>query len=189
MREHLRDIKQQAMYAVIHGGSSPSLRAQSVKYLSSLPFDGYAIGGSLGKDREELYKILSFTMPNFPENDEKPIHLLGIADDKSLERASSYGLDTFDSCFPTRVARHGTIMTFQKGEENIQIRKTKFKNDLKPLEQDCPCDTCKNHSRAYLHHLYKANEPVVSQLLTVHNMTYMNRLMKRIRERILLNEI
>jgi queuine tRNA-ribosyltransferase len=100
LREHLKDIKQQAMYAVVHGGVDRDLRQMSVDYLTALPFDGYAVGGSLGSCHEELVDLLKFTLPKLPKG--KPNHLLGIADERSIHAGVPLGVDTFDSCFPTR---------------------------------------------------------------------------------------
>ena len=97
------------MYGVVHGGTDRELRAASVEYLSSLPFDGFAVGGSLGRDSAEMIDLLEFVMPLLPRA--KPNHLLGIADPASVMAAAPLGVDTFDSCFPTRVARHGTLLT------------------------------------------------------------------------------
>jgi len=180
LNEHLKDIKQQAMYCVVHGGVDHNLRAISVDYLSSLPFDGMAVGGALGKDRDELIKLLEFVMPRLPES--KPNHLLGIADLESIERAVPWGVDTFDSCYPTRVARHGSVMTRQG---TIRIKSGKFATDHRPLDEECGCSTCKQHTRAYLNHLVKAHEPVAASLLTIHNLHFMNDRMARIRQDIL----
>ena len=111
LKQHLNDLRQQAMYCVVHGGVDKALRQHSIDYLSSLPFDGYAVGGSLGKDKDELIDLLAFVMPRLPQD--KPNHLLGIADGESIDRAVPWGVDTFDSCYPTRVARHGYCLTRQ----------------------------------------------------------------------------
>jgi len=184
LKEHLKDVRQQAMYAVIHGGVDPTLRKASCEYLTGLPFDGFAVGGALGKDRDELIEVLRVTMPHLPVD--KPNHLLGIADEPSIWAGAALGVDTFDSCFPTRIARHGTLLT-QQGP--VYIRKQVHKEDLRPLEEGCECFTCKRHSRAYLHHLYRAFEPLSATLLSIHNIAYMNGLMARIRAKILRNEL
>ena len=93
------------MYAVVHGGTDEELRAESAEYLASLPYDGFAIGGSLGADRSEMLKLLEFLVPRLPAD--KPNHLLGIADPESAEAVAPLGIDTLDSCNPTRIARHG----------------------------------------------------------------------------------
>jgi tRNA-guanine family transglycosylase len=111
LKEHLKDVQQQAMYCVVHGGIDKELRTQSVDYLTSLPFDGYGIGGSLGNGREELKDLLEWMMPLFDEGERrnKPRHLLGIADEESIRNAATKGIDTLDSAYPTRLGRHGTL--------------------------------------------------------------------------------
>lgn len=178
--EHLKDPKGQAMYAVVHGGIDPELRKKSVETLSGLPFDGYAVGGSIGKNRDELVELLSHTMPRLPED--KPNHLLGIGDLESLGRCIPHGVDTFDSSYPTRSARHGVLLT-SKGD--LKIKSGTHASDFNPPEEGCSCYTCENYTRAYLRHLFKANELTAMTLATIHNLHFMVELMKRYRERIL----
>jgi len=180
LQEHLKDIRQQAMFCVIHGGMNFDLRKLSVEYLTSLPFDGCAVGGSLGKDRKELIELLHFTMPLIPR--EKPVHLLGIADLESLEGAVPTGVDTFDSCYPTRMARHGHLLTRQG---RLKMPKRKYDMDYGPIDDECTCFTCQNHTRAYINHLLKAKEPVAGTLCTIHNLQFMNDRMKKFRQDIL----
>ena len=111
LQEHLKNLQNQAMYCVVHGGIDRELRTKSIDYLTSLPFDGYAIGGSLGNGRQELKELLEWMMPLFDLGEHrksKPRHLLGIADEESIRNAVVRGIDTLDSCYPTRVARHGS---------------------------------------------------------------------------------
>ena len=182
LRKHLEDIRQQAMYCVLHGGVDEELRQMSIDYLTSLPFDGIGIGGSLGKNREELFQLLKFVMPKLPP--EKPNHLLGIADTDSIAGAIPLGVDTFDSCFPTRLGRHGTLLTERFGR--IQIRQGKWKNVLETPDLD---DDPDSHTLAYLHHLFKMHEPMAATLLTEHNIRFMARFMQRAREAILNDDI
>ena len=186
LRRHLEDVKQQAMYCVVHGGVDVELRTESVDYLTSLPFDGYAIGGSLGKNSDELLNLLDWMMPMFEEGHRKnkPRHLLGIADEKSILGGVGHGIDTFDSCYPTRVARNGSLFTRQGGI-NIASGKKHSKAYGVPIDSECSCSTCAHYDRAYLWHLYKAKEPLFTQLAAVHNIQYMNDLMARIRQDIL----
>ncbi|KAL9184645.1 hypothetical protein ACHAXT_012615 [Thalassiosira profunda] len=194
LNEHLKNVKEQAMYCVIHGGLDRNLRKKSVDYLTSLPFDGYAIGGSLGKDGEELMDLLEWMMPLLNENvvggvdrRSKPRHLLGIADEKGILGAVQQGIDTMDSCYPTRLARHGTLLTRQ-GTIHIKSGKYKSQHGV-PIDPECSCSTCRNHDRPYLWHLIKAKEPVFMTLATIHNLQYMNDLMATQRQRILNDEI
>jgi len=186
LRKHLEDVKQQAMYCVVHGGVDIELRTHSVDYLTSLPFDGYAIGGSLGKNSEELIELLDWMMPMFEEGHRKnkPRHLLGIADEESIVGAIPHGIDTFDSCYPTRLARHGTLLT-RNGKVNIKSGVKHSKSYGIPIDDECNCPTCQHYDRSYLWHLFKAKEPLFIQLATVHNIQYMNDMMAQRRQEIL----
>jgi len=189
LNEHLKDLKEQAMYCVIHGGMDVELRRKSVEYLTSLPFDGYAIGGSLGNGHEELNELLTWMMPLFDEGERigKPRHLLGIADEKNILASVPHGIDTFDSCFPTRLSRHGTLLTRQ-GRLHIKSGKHATSYGMK-IDAECNCKTCRHYDRPYLWHLFKANEPLFVQLATLHNIQYMNDLMARQRDDILAGKI
>lgn len=182
LRYHLDNVQQQAMYAVVHGGVDERLRGMSLDYLTSLPFDGFGIGGSLGKNREELFELLRFVMPRLPTD--RPNHLLGIADIPSIDGAVPLGVDTFDSCYPTRLGRHGTILTHRFGAVNI--RAGKWKRVFEPPDWD---RGLQGHTLAYLHHLYKVHEPMASTLLTLHNILYMADYMRRLREAILEDKV
>ncbi len=178
--EHLKNPQGQAMYAVIHGGVDPEMRRHSCDTLSALPFDGFSIGGSLGKTKPEMFEMLSALLPRLP--DEKPNHLLGIGDLESLEACIPFGIDTFDSSYPTRAARHGFLLT---GEGGIKVEKGENANHFGPIEHDCTCWTCQNYSLAYLHHLFKAKELTAYTLATVHNLHFMVELMRKYRAAIL----
>lgn len=184
LEEHQKNPQGQAMYAVIHGGIDPELRKISCDFLTKLDFNGFAIGGSVGKNKEEMHELLKFTLPLLPE--EKPNHLLGIGDLPSIDRSVPLGIDTFDSSYPTRAARHGILLT-ANGDLNI----TKAENSTKftPIEKDCGCPTCKQFSLAYLHHLFKAREMTGMSLATAHNLYYIVRLMEKYRQSILNNDI
>jgi queuine tRNA-ribosyltransferase len=182
--EHLKSPNNQALYAVIHGGIDKKMRKESCNYLSSLAFDGFAIGGSLGKNRDEMIEMLTFLMPELPEN--KPNHLLGIGDIASLERSVPLGIDTFDSSYPTRSARHGVALT-KKGD--LKITQSKHSNYFEPLEEDCNCQTCQKFTTAYLHHLFKANESTAGMLTSIHNLHFMMKKMQNFREKILSGDI
>ena len=181
LREHLSDPRDQAMYAVVHGGTDEELRGESAAYLSSLPFDGFAIGGSLGKDRAEMLELLKFLMPRLPEN--KPNHLLGIADPESAESVVPFGIDTMDSCNPTRIARHGLLLG---SDGPIKIKQLKYESDYGPI--DAKVQTIPN-SRSYLHHLFKQHEPLFMTLASQHNLLFMNALMADLRRRIMADEV
>lgn len=182
LEEHQRDPRGQAIYGVIHGGVDPELRKRSVETLAALPFDGYAIGGSVGKTKEEMRSMLSLLMPRLPE--EKPNHLLGIGDLASLSSLLPLGIDTFDSSYPTRAARHGLLFTQEK---DLKIEKSAFADDFSPVEEGCPCPCCARFSRAYLHHLFKAKEVTAHILASLHNIRFMVDFMRRAREKIALD--
>jgi len=182
--EHRKNPNGQAMYAVIHGGIDKDLRKKSCEFLSALPFDGFAIGGSIGKNRDEMVEMLTFLMPFVPED--KPNHLLGIGDLASLDACIPLGIDTFDSSYPTRAARHGVLLT-QNG--NLRILQSKNATAFEPIEKGCECSTCKNFTRAYLHHLFKAREMTAGILASVHNLHFMVKLMERYREKIKNDEV
>lgn len=186
LKKHLEDVKEQAMYCVVHGGVDVELRSKSVEYLTSLPFDGYAIGGSLGKNSKELLELLQWMMPMFDQGHrkDKPRHLLGIADEASIQGAIQYGIDTFDSCYPTRIARHGTLLT-RSGKISIKSSTKHGRAYGIPIDPECSCSTCKHYDRAYLSHLFRAHEPLFIQLAVVHNIQYMNDLMAGYRQDIL----
>lgn len=183
LEEHLKDPRQQGMYAVIHGGVDIDLRKHSLNTLAKLPFDGFAIGGSLGKNREEMIDMLSKLMPELPSD--KPNHLLGIADLESIKEGVKLGVDTFDSSHPTRCARHGLIFSFQG---NIKILQSKYKNIFEPIDKNCDCPTCKNYTLAYIHHLFKANEMTGLSLASIHNLYFMIKLMEQYRQ-LILNDV
>ncbi|MBI3211736.1 MAG: tRNA guanosine(34) transglycosylase Tgt, partial [Simkania negevensis] len=150
---HLKNKNGQAIYGVVHGGADLHLRKESAHFLRQLPFNGFAIGGSMGKNKKEMKDILSATLPHLPK--ELPNHLLGIADLDSLSLAVPLGIDTFDSSYPTKAARHGMLLT-QK--EKLNITKKQFSNLYQPIDKNCHCFTCHNYTLAYLHHLFKAKE-------------------------------
>ena len=180
LEEHKRNPQQQAMYAVIHGGIDPDLRKHSCEVLSKQDFDGFAIGGSMGKTKDEMHTMLSSMMPQLPTD--KPNHLLGIGDLESIERSMPLGIDTFDSSYPTRAARHGVLLT---DNGNLKIVNADNAYNFQPVVENCSCPTCRHFSRSYLHHLYKASELTYMSLATAHNLHYMIQLMTRYRQSIL----
>lgn len=181
---HKKNRNGQAMYAVIHGGVDKKMRKESCNYLATLGFDGYAIGGSVGKNREEMVDMLTYLMPHVPCD--APNHLLGIGDLPSIAAVVPLGVDTFDSSYPTRAARHGMVLTRQG---QVRVAQAAFRTSYEPIDLNCVCLTCKNYTRAYLHHLFKSRELAGLTLATIHNIQYMVDLMARYRELILRDEI
>ena len=184
LNEHLKNPQQQAIYAVIHGGINPDFRALSCKTLTKLPFDGFAIGGSLGKNRQEMTDMLSYTVPLLPHD--KPNHLLGIGDLQSVDACIRLGIDTFDSSHPTRCARHGLLFT-SRGD--LKILQTKYRDCFEPIDKNCLCPTCQNYTLSYIHHLFKAHEAAGLTLASIHNLYFMIQLMQNYRTSILSGDI
>ena len=182
--QHLKNPNGQAMYAVIHGGINQNFRQKSIDTLTKLSFDGFSVGGSLGKTKKEMYDLVEFTMPRLPED--KPNHLLGIGDIESLKRCVPLGVDTFDSSYPTRAARHGVVFTKQG---SLKVSKGSLKEKFEPIEHDCTCPTCQNYTLGYLHHLFKARELTALTLCSIHNLHFIVNLMREYRESILAGDI
>lgn len=184
LQAHLTNPNNQAMYGVIHGGIDPVLRQKSCAYLTGLEFDGFAIGGSLGKTREQMIDMLTAMMPYLPSK--KPNHLLGIGDLESIGAGVRLGIDTFDSSYPTRCARHGLLL---RHNGHIKIDRSAYKACFEPIARSCTCLTCTNYSTAYVHHLFKAKEVTGQILATIHNLHFMVELMKGYRKSIAENSI
>lgn len=184
LEHHKKNVNNQAMYAVIHGGVDPQLRSESCKVLSSLDFDGYAIGGSLGKTYEQMIEMLTTLMPQLPKD--KPNHLLGIGDLPSIDACVRLGVDTFDSSHPTRCARHALAFTNHGPQK---ILNSKHKLNMQPIDPHCACFTCKYYTLSYLHHLFKAKELTAYSLVSIHNLHFMVNLMASYRQKILDDKI
>ena len=149
LKEHLKDVKEQAMYCVVHGGIDRELRTKSVEYLTSLPFDGYAIGGlSVGEPKETMYRIIKKICSQMPN--EKPRYLMGVGKPEDLVEGVRHGIDMFDCVLPTRCGRNALLYTF---DGPLRLRNAKYLSDKRPIESDCPCVACA-HTRAYMRHLF-----------------------------------
>lgn len=169
-----------ALFGIVQGGMYEDLREISAKGLQSIDFDGYAIGGlSVGEPKEDMIRILDHTTPLIPEN--KPRYLMGVGKPEDLVEGVRRGIDMFDCVMPTRNARNGHLFVT---DGVIKIRNAKHKTDTGPLDSECDCYTCKNYSRAYLHHLDKCNEILGAQLNTIHNLRFYQRVMKGLRDAI-----
>lgn len=188
LKIHCEDARHQRMLGIVHGGSDLDLRAHSVDFVSSRPFDGYAIGGSLGATPDELDSIIRHVSTRVDTT--KQMHVLGIADPRNIPSLVPYGCDTFDSCYPTKVARHGSMLWHDDdgNPQSIRIQSGRWKQEHTSLP-GCDCSTCRQYSLAYLHHLYKAKEPIYQTLLSLHNIAYMCRMMKNLQSKILSNDI
>ena len=169
-----------ALFGIVQGGMYEDLREVSINGLTSIDFDGYAIGGlSVGEPKEDMIRILDHTAPLIPEN--KPRYLMGVGKPEDLVEGVRRGIDMFDCVMPTRNARNGHLFVTNGV---IKIRNARHKTDTGPLDPECDCYTCKNYSRAYLHHLDKCNEILGSQLNTLHNLRFYQRVMKGLRDAI-----
>jgi queuine tRNA-ribosyltransferase len=184
LNAHLKDPRKQAMYAVIHGGIDPALREKSCSVLTQMAFDGFCIGGSLGKNKQEMHTLLMHTLPRLPK--EKPNHLLGIGDLESLHASIPLGIDTFDSSYPTRAARHGVLLS-KHGP--VKVTRGSNATNLQPPVPECACSTCTRFSMGYLNHLFKASELTAYSLATIHNLHFMVEFMREMRNSILRDEI
>ncbi len=171
--------KKQAIYGIVQGGYFKDLRIESAKFINSLDFWGIGIGGSLGKTKKDMYKILSWVIPLLDEN--KPRHLLGIGSIEDIEKIVKYGIDTFDCVEPTRLARHGTAL-LKKGKLNLNL--AKYKNSKEPIDKNCQCYTCQNFTRGYLRHLITAKEMSGIILLAYHNLWTIEKVVSEVREKI-----
>jgi len=166
-----------ALYGIVQGGMYEDLRDESARELIGMDFDGYAIGGlSAGEPKDDMARILAHTAPQLPAG--KPRYLMGVGTPSDLVFAVGQGIDQFDCVLPTRNARHGILFT-RRGE--MRIRNARWKTDTAPIDDECDCHTCTHFSRAYVHHLIRANEILGARLATIHNLHYYHRLMAGMR--------
>lgn len=171
----------QALYGIVQGGAFTELRRHSASFLTALGFDGYAIGGlSIGEPKEVTKAMVAETVALLPED--KPRYLMGVGSPEDLIGGVSLGIDIFDSALPTRIARNGGFFT-RYGRKII--RNAHFKDREGPLDEGCDCDTCRNFSAAYLHHLFRCEELLAYRLATIHNLRFVMRLMEEMRRSIL----
>jgi queuine tRNA-ribosyltransferase len=166
-----------ALFGIVQGGIYPELRQASLEGLLKLDFDGYAIGGlSVGETKDEMLYVLDHLMPIMPRN--RPRYLMGVGTPQDIINAVLRGMDMFDCVLPTRNARNGHLFT---STGVVRIRNSQYKSDLRPLDENCDCYTCKNYSRAYLYHLDKCKEILGARLNTIHNLRYYQTLMFNLR--------
>jgi queuine tRNA-ribosyltransferase len=171
---------EQALFGIVQGGPYKELRKHSIDELKKIDFPGYSIGGlSVGETKEEMYDILKFLKTEMPED--KPRYLMGVGSPDDIVHGVENGIDMFDCVLPTRIARHGTAMT---SIGKVVIKNKTYENDFGPLDPNCDCKVCKNYTRSYLRHLFKAKEILGLRLVTYHNLYYLKTLMKDIREAI-----
>ena len=173
-------LKTPYLFGIVQGGMFEDLRKQSAEEIVNIGFDGYAIGGvSVGEENNLMYKIVDATTPNLPED--KPRYLMGVGTPEDIVESVAMGIDMFDCVIPTRNARNGMLFTT---DGKLVIKNSQFTDDPRPVDESCGCYTCRNYSRAYLRHIYMANEILASMLNTIHNLYYYINLMKEIRQAI-----
>lgn len=170
----------QALFGIVQGGDFQDLREHSAKELIKLDFDGYSIGGtSIGEPKEVEYRMVTFATKYLPYD--KPRYLMGVGSLDMIFDGISKGVDMFDCVLPTRIARHGTLMT---SHGRINIRNQKYERDFSPLDEECDCYCCKNYTKAYLHHLMKCEEGLGDRLCSIHNIRFLIKNMEMAREAI-----
>ena len=170
----------QALFGIVQGGEFADLRKYCAEELSKMNFPGYSIGGtSIGEPKDVMFKMIADTTPYLPF--EKPRYLMGVGSVDAILEGISLGVDMFDCVLPTRIARHGALMT-SKGRVNI--RDKKYEEDFTPLDSECDCYCCKNYTKAYLRHLYKCDETFGKRLLSIHNIRFLIKMMEEARKAI-----
>ena len=172
--------EEQALFGIVQGGDYEDLRKYCAEKLIEMDFPGYAIGGtSVGEDKETMYRMVKWASDALPFD--KPRYLMGVGAVNDLLEAVSRNVDMCDCVLPTRIARHGTLMT---SEGRISIRKAIYKNDFTPLDPECDCYTCRNYTKAYLNHLQRTNEGFGTRLMSIDNLRFLVKLMEDARKAI-----
>ncbi len=170
----------QGLFGIVQGGEYDDLRKYCAEQLIKMPFDGYSIGGtSVGEPKEIQNNVLDVVVPILPED--KPRYLMGVGSPGAILDAIERGVDMFDCVLPTRIARHGTAMTTYG---RVIIKNKEYERDFTPLDPECNCYCCKNYTKAYLRHLFKANEMLGHRLMSIHNIQFLVNLTTKAREAI-----
>ena len=165
----------QLLFGIVQGNVYPDLRKESAQFISSLPFDGIAIGGvAIGEPLEQMYQAIDVVLPFIPKN--QPRYVMGVGSPLEILDLIERGIDCFDSVYPAKMSRHSHLFT-KNGP--LIVDRPKYAQDFTPLEADCECLTCKNFTRAYLYHLTKIDEPAVKRLKTIHNLFFLTTLLKK----------
>ena len=179
-KDYHKNTDKQALFGIMQGGMFKDLRKESAEAIVEMDLPGYSIGGlSVGEPKEVMYDVLDDCVDYLPK--EKPRYLMGVGSPDCLFEGVERGIDMFDCVLPTRIARHGMAMT---SEGRINIKNARFERDFTPLDPNCDCYTCRNYSRAYLRHLFKADEMLSSMLMTNHNLHFLVKTMDGIRKSI-----
>lgn len=170
----------QMLFGIVQGGDYEDLREHCAKELVAMNFDGYSIGGtSVGEDKETMYRMIDYSVKHLPA--EKPRYLMGVGAVNDILEGIERGIDMMDCVLPTRIARHGTCMTSQG---RVNIKKAIYKEDFTPLDPECDCECCRNHTKAYLNHLFRCNEGLGNRLMSIHNLRFLLKLTEEARQAI-----
>ena len=169
--------KEQLLFGINQGGTYEDIRIEHAKEIAKMDLDGYAVGGlAVGESHEDMYRIIDAVVPHLPED--KPIYLMGVGTPENILEAVSRGVDFFDCVLPARNGRHGHVFT---SHGKINLMNAKFELDKSPIDEGCQCPACKNYTRAYIRHLFKAKEMLAMRLCVLHNLYFYNKLMEDIR--------
>lgn len=167
----------QALFGIVQGGAFKDLRKYCAEELVKMDFPGYSIGGtSIGEPKDVMFKMIEYSVPYLPKD--KPRYLMGVGSVDAILEGVSQGVDMFDCVLPTRIARHGALMT---STGRVNIRDKKYEKDFTPLDPNCDCYCCKNYTKAYLRHLYKCDEMFGKRLLSIHNVRFLIHMMEEAR--------
>ena len=170
----------QALFGIVQGGEYKDLRENCAKEMKKLNLPGYAIGGtSIGEPKDVCFKMIDYAVKYLPKD--KPRYLMGVGSLDYILGAIERGVDMFDCVLPTRLARHGALMT---STGRVNIKQEKYKKDFTTLDKDCDCYTCKNYTKAYLRHLFVANEEFGKRLMSIHNVRFLIKIVEGAREAI-----
>lgn len=171
---------EQSLFGIVQGGEYRDIRKHSAQELAKMDFDGYAIGGtSVGESKETMYKMIDYSMEDLPKDKVK--YLMGVGSPDALFEGVLRGVDMFDCVLPTRIARHGTLMT---SNGRVNIKRAEYQDDFTPLDENCDCYCCQNYTKAYLRHLFRCNEGFGLRLMSIHNLRYLIHLMEQMRQAI-----
>lgn len=169
--------RKQMLFGINQGGTYEDIRISHAKEIAKMDLDGYAIGGlAVGESHEEMYRILDVVVPHLPED--KPIYLMGVGTPENILESVERGVDFFDCVLPARNGRHGHVFT-ERGKINLNNKR--FEMDAKPIDEECQCPACRNYTRSYIRHLFKAKEMLALRLCVLHNLYFYNKLMEDIR--------
>lgn len=174
----------QSLFGIVHGGVFEDLRKASAEHIGTMAFDGLCIGGSLGANKGQIYDVVDMTVPHMPDG--KPRHLLGIGDVDDLFEGVARGIDMFDCVSPTRLGRHGAALVKDATRNfRLNVNNASCRDSAEPLDAWCGCHVCQTYSRAYIHHLFRAKELLGIRLVSLHNVAFLLRLMREMRQSII----